>query len=233
MERMAESWPNPDRCLSAAKELDYRLKRSVRELPPRTRSRADKWPRGRAVPVLKRETTRTEMLIVRALARTSSAAQFLCTPSGDVYTADTDGWALPTGRRDCLTGLSALLDEAAKVFADRRRDGHGGRYYERDGGRFYERDGCFFDAEDGLIFLEISITQHNGDYPDWDTYTGLADTREDSGEDCPPSWASGDERRRGRPPLRCSLHGIELTATGKCAECSKLIVPRKPWWQFW
>lgn len=162
MERMAETWPNPDRCRAAAKELEHRLKRSGYSLPPRTRSRADKWPRGRAVPVLKRETTRTEVLIVRALARTSTAAQFLCTPDGDVYTADTDGWALPTGRRDCLTGLSELLDDAAGIFNEWRRDGHGGR--------FYERDGCFFDADDGAIFLEISITQSGADYDDWDAY---------------------------------------------------------------
>lgn len=189
-ERMAETWPNPARCSAAAKELDYRLKRTGCSLPPRTRSRADKWPRGRADSVLKRETNRTEILIVRALARTSSAAQFLCTPRGDVYTADTDGWALPTGRRDNLTGLSALLDEVARVFNHQQRDGYGGR--------FYERDGCFFDADDGSIFFEIGITQHNGDYPDWDSYAGWPDAREDWADsdedwDTDDDWAESDE----------------------------------------
>ena len=61
-----------------------------------------------------------------------------------------------------------------------------------------------------------------------------------TGGDCPPRRASADEPRVGRPPLRCSLHNIELAATGECEECSKLIPPRKkskkrrkPWWQFW
>ena len=180
MERMAQSWPNPQRCHAAAQELEHRLKRTGLKLPPRTRSRADKWPRRRAVPVLKRDTTRTEILIVRALARTSSAAQFLCTPDGDVYTADTDGWALPTGRRDYLTGLSELLDDAAKIFNDWRREGRGGR--------FYERDGYFFDADDGAIFLEIEISQDNGDYSDWDDY---ADTHAES------EWAEYTDTHAG------------------------------------
>lgn len=167
IERMAETWPNPARCRSAAKELEYRLKRKGLELPPRTRSRADKWPRGRAGFVLRRKTNRTEVLIVRALARTSSAAQFLCTPRGEVYTADTDGWALPKeGRRDEVTGLSELLDEAAEVLRERRVGN------PIQGGRFYERDGCFFDADDGAIFLEVEIVQDNGDYQDWETYSG-------------------------------------------------------------
>jgi hypothetical protein len=60
-----------------------------------------------------------------------------------------------------------------------------------------------------------------------------------TGGDCPPRRASAGEPRVGRPPLRCFLHDIELTATGECDECSKLIPPRKksrrrrkPWWQF-
>lgn len=189
MKRMAESWPNPDRCLAAANELENRLKRTGRELPPRTRSRADKWPSGRSVPVLKRESTRTELLIVRALARTSSAAQFLCTPDDDVYTADTDGWALPSGRRDYLTELSELLDETAEIFNEWRRDGKGGR--------FYERDGCFFDADDGEIFLEIRITQHNGDYLDWGAYVGLTDASD-----------AGSENARPAPPERSFLQKL-------------------------
>lgn len=67
-----------------------------------------------------------------------------------------------------------------------------------------------------------------------------------TGGDCPPRRASVAERRPTRPPMRCSLHNIELSATGECDECSKLIKrpkkpveprkpveQRKPWWQFW
>ena len=52
--------------------------------------------------------------------------------------------------------------------------------------------------------------------------------------------AAANEGRIRRPQMRCSLHNTELTATGECDECAKLITPpkkphsrRKPWWQFW
>ncbi|SHT65286.1 Uncharacterised protein [Mycobacteroides abscessus subsp. abscessus] len=134
----------------ASRELERRLKRTGLALPPRTRSRCDKLPYGRAVPVLKREASPVEMLIVRAIARTWGAAQFGCSPDGAVFTADTDGWSMPSGRRDEVTRLSPLLVEVADIFNSWRRNGAGGR--------FYERDGCFFDAEDGAIFVEIQLT---------------------------------------------------------------------------
>jgi hypothetical protein len=71
-----------------------------------------------------------------------------------VFTADTDGYSWPEGdRRDPVTGLSPLLDEVAAIFnSPRRRDGLGGR--------FYERDGRFFDADDGEIFVEIHVSEN-------------------------------------------------------------------------
>ena len=87
------------------------------------------------------------MLIVMSIARTSGAAQFGFSPNGEVFTADTDGWSLPSGRRNDVTGLSPLLDEAAALFNEWRRDGRGGR--------FYARDGVFFDAQDGAVFLRV------------------------------------------------------------------------------
>ncbi|WP_156671061.1 MULTISPECIES: hypothetical protein [unclassified Mycobacterium] len=42
-----------------------------------------------------------------------------------------------------------MLDEAAELVNDWKRD--------RRGGRFYERDCCFFGAEDGMIFLEVRV----------------------------------------------------------------------------
>lgn len=134
----------------AARELERRLKRTGLALPPRTRSRRDKWPRSRAVPVLKREASLVEMMIVRAVARTWGAAQFGCSPNGSVFTADTDGWSLNSGRRDEVARLSPLLVEVADVFNQWKRNGKGGR--------FYERDGCFFDADDGAVFLAIKLT---------------------------------------------------------------------------
>jgi hypothetical protein len=141
---------NPELMPIAARELERRLKRTGLTLPPRTRSRRDKWPRGRAVPVLQREASPVEMMIVRAVARTWGAAQFGCSPDGSVFTADTDGWSLHSGRRDEVTRLSPLLVEVADIFNEWKRNGAGGR--------FYERDGCFFDADDGAIFLDIKLT---------------------------------------------------------------------------
>ena len=48
-------------------------------------------------------------------------------------------------------------------------------------------------------------------------------------------------------PLMCSLHGVELDRSGRCAACTRLVTPppparepivkptpqKKPWWQFW
>lgn len=133
----------------AATELENRLKRTGIALPPRTRSRTDTWPRSRAIPVLKREASPIELMIVRAIARTWGAAQFGCSPSGAVFTADTDGYSLRSGRRNEVTGLSPLLEEVADIFNEWRRNGVGGR--------FYERDGCFFDADDGAIFVEVEL----------------------------------------------------------------------------
>lgn len=138
----------------AAKELQRRLKRTGLALPPRTRSRTDKWPKTRAIPVLRREASPVEMMIVRAIARTWGAAQFGCSPSGAVFTADTDGYSMLSGRRNEVTSLSPLLVEVAEIFNEWRRDGVGGR--------FYERDGCFFDADDGAIFLEVEMRDNSG-----------------------------------------------------------------------
>jgi hypothetical protein len=98
-----------------------------------------------------------DMMILRALSRTWGAAQFGCSPNGDVFTADTDGYSLYSGRRDDVTGISPLLDEAADIFNSLRR----GR-----GGRFYERDGCFFDADDRTTFLCVHLRE-DIDIDDW------------------------------------------------------------------
>ena len=65
-----------------------------------------------------------------------------------MFTADTDGWSLPSERRDEVTRLSPLLVEVADIFNNWKRNG--------TGGRFYERDGCFFEADDGAVFVEIA-----------------------------------------------------------------------------
>lgn len=137
----------------AAVELERRLSRRGLTLPRRTRCRKDKWPLSRAVSVTKFEAHPREMMIVRAVARTWGAAQFGCSPDGSVFTADTDGYSWPDqGRRNTVTGLSTLLDDVATVFnSGSRRDGAGGRFYERNGG--------FFDADDGAVFLEVKITR--------------------------------------------------------------------------
>ena len=162
MRRMLDAGADPDTCLEAAGELEHRLQRTGRELPPRTRWRGDKRPWDRAIPVLRRTVTEEELLIVRALARTKVAGQFFSTPDGQrVFTADTDGYSGYNGRRDELTGLSALLDEVAALFTEWQRPG--------TGGRFYERDGCFFDAESGKVFVEVDLG-YDGDYDEWDDY---------------------------------------------------------------
>jgi hypothetical protein len=161
LRRFARSSADPELRRAAAKELERRLKRTGLALPPRTRSRADKWPRGRAVPVLRRDASAVEMMIVRAVARTWGAAQFGCSPDGTVFTADTDGYSLYSGRRNNVTGISSLLDEVADIFNDWKRDGAGGR--------FYERNCCFWDADDGAIFLEVDVRD---DLPEevWDDF---------------------------------------------------------------
>ena len=135
----------------AAAELQRRLEREALCLPPRTRSRDYKSPWDRAAPVIHREAHPCEMMIARAIALTWDAAQFGCSPDGSVFTADTDGYSWPdSDHRDPATRLSPLLDEVAAIFnSPRRRDGLGGR--------FYERDGRFFDADDGEIFVEIHV----------------------------------------------------------------------------
>jgi len=160
LDRVSRLTDDPKLARAAANELERRLKRMGLPLPPRTRSRRDKWPTGRAIPVLRREAHPVEMLVVRALSRTWGAAQFGSSPDGSVFTADTDGWSLPSGRRDNITGLSNLLDEAAEILNEWRRNDKGGR--------FYERDGAFFDAEDGAIFLEIDIRDNLDFRDDWD-----------------------------------------------------------------
>jgi hypothetical protein len=138
----------------AAVELERRLSKWGLILPRRTRSRTYKWPRTRTASVIKIEAHPREMMIVRAVARTWGAAQFGCSPDGSVFTADTDGWSWPPerGRRDTVTGLSKLLDDVADIFnSEARRNGAGGR--------FYERNGEFFDADDGSVFLEVGITR--------------------------------------------------------------------------
>ena len=84
-------------------------------------------------------------------------------------------------------------------------------------------------------------------YPRW-TYNNIIQTQPYdmdicpwTGGDCPPSQsAAGNEGPSGRRQMRCSLHNIELSETGECSECSrlikrgsKLIERRKPWYQFW
>lgn len=137
----------------AAVELERRLSKRGFILPLRTRSRTDKWPRTRAASVVKIEANPREMMIVRAVAKTWGAAQFGCSPDGSVFTADTDGFSLfHPERRDAVTGLSTLFDAVAEIF-------NGGLRRDGAGGRFYERDGNFFDADDGAVFLEVKITR--------------------------------------------------------------------------
>lgn len=130
-----------------ATELERRLQLMELSLPSRTRSRKDKWPDQCVDPMITRNVHPIDIMIVRALARTWGAVQFGCSPNGEVFTADTDGHSLGTIRRDDITGVSALLDEAADIFNTHKRHGRGGR--------FYERGGCFFDADDGVIFLAV------------------------------------------------------------------------------
>jgi len=143
-----------DAVAAAAAELEHRLSQRGLVLPPRTRSRTYKSPLTRAASVIKIEANPREMMIVRAVARTWGAAQFGCSPDGSVFTADTDGYSFPDGdRRNPVTGLSEVLDEVADIFNSRwRRDGIGGR--------FYERNGSFFDADDRAVFLEVKITRN-------------------------------------------------------------------------
>ncbi len=84
-------------------------------------------------------------------------------------------------------------------------------------------------------------------YPRW-TYSNIIAPQPYDLDICP--WTAGEcppsqpthvkEPLSRRKPLRCSLHNIELAATGECAECSQLlkrgskpIKRRKPWYQFW
>jgi hypothetical protein len=126
-----------------------RLRRQGCSLPPQTRFK-DYDPTGRAVPVFKREAHPIELLIVRAISTTSGAAQFGVTPHGKVFTTDTYGWSYHSGRREDVTGVSHLLDNAAELYLD-------WKIRERDGGRSYERDGRFFYADDGNVFLEAKV----------------------------------------------------------------------------
>jgi hypothetical protein len=152
--RMALSPSSPALREQAADELMRRLRRQACSLPPQTRFK-DYYPTGRAVPAFRREAHPIELLIVRAISRTSGAAQFGVTPQGKVFTTDTYGWSYHSGRREDVTGLSHLLDDAAELYLD-------WKIRERDGGRFYERDGRFFYADDGNVFLEAKL---DFDYP--------------------------------------------------------------------
>jgi hypothetical protein len=156
--RVADHTSDAHLIMSVAKELSSRLERCGKQLPPRTRSRDYKHPHSslRAPVVFTREAHPVELLIVMAIARTSGAAQFGFSPAGLVFTADTDGWSLPSGRRNDVTGLSPLLDEAAALFNEWRRDGRGGR--------FYARDGVFFDAQDGTVFLRVNEREDACDF---------------------------------------------------------------------
>lgn len=146
LRRVEYSSPSPGVSELAADELMRRLHRRKCDLPPRTRFKNYN-PTGRADTVFKREVHPAELLIVRAIARTYGAAQFGVTPNGEVFTTDTYGWSLPSGRREYVGGLSHLLDDAAELYMD-------WKIRERDGGRFYERGGRFFYADDGNVFLE-------------------------------------------------------------------------------
>jgi hypothetical protein len=173
-----------------------------------------------------------ELLIVRAVSMTFPAAQFGVSPNGEVFTAYGNGWTM-NGPRFYVTRLSWLLDEAADVFNHRR----GGR-----GGRFYERDGSFFMADGKATFLRV--VEPAGWWQDFESSVrGFLGSDENSSPKrvdralrhnaARVRRASVDEHRIGRPPMRCSLHNIELAVTGECDECSKLITPGKPWWRFW
>ncbi len=154
---------NPEWFEDAARQLERRLRRTSLPLPPRTRSRRDKWPHDPEPYVPMRQAHPVDIMIARALSRTWGAAQFGCSPKGNVFTADTDGWSLPKeDRRDDVTGISPLLEEAADIFNSLRR----GR-----GGRFYERDGCFFDADDRSTFFCVDL-RDDIDLDDWQDPVG-------------------------------------------------------------
>ena len=152
--RMARTPWSPAFRGRAADELLRRIRRQKCSLPTQTCFK-DYYPTGRAVPVFKREAHPIELLIVRAISRTRGAAQFGVTPQGRVFTTDTYGSSYHSGRREDVTGLSHLLDDAAELYLD-------WKIRERDGGRFYERDGRFFYADDGKVFLEAKL---DVDYP--------------------------------------------------------------------
>ncbi|MGZ4584109.1 MAG: hypothetical protein ACXVYI_07105 [Mycobacterium sp.] len=143
---MAETPSSRAQRIQATATLNWRLARTGRTLPSQTRYK-DKHPRGRAVPVLHRDASGTELLIIRAISRTHGAAQFGVTPHGDVFTTDCDGNSFHSGRREYVTGLSPLLDEAAAIFNEWQRAGAGGR--------FYERRGQFFDGDSKALFLSV------------------------------------------------------------------------------
>jgi hypothetical protein len=145
--RMQQVPSTPELRQLAKNELVERLTNKGLELPPRTRDRFEKRPSRRATPLFRRTAHPAELLILMAISRTSGTAQFGCSPDGSAFTADTDGFALPKGRRDVVANLSPLLDDVSAVFNLHRRDGRGGR--------FYLRDGQFFDAEDRAVFLEV------------------------------------------------------------------------------
>ncbi|MCG5434541.1 hypothetical protein LV457_19915 [Mycobacterium sp. MYCO198283] len=155
--RIASLTGDPKLQKAATKELVKRLKAANCELPAQIRPREDKWPTGRFSAVIRRESHPVELLVVMALSRTSYVGQFGASPNGSVFTADTDGRSLfQAHRRSELTGLSPLLDTAAAIFNEWKRDGQGGR--------FYVRGHSFFDAIDGRIFFEVEIRDDASDF---------------------------------------------------------------------
>ena len=145
--RMQQVPSTPEHLQLAKNELVERLSDNGVELPPRTRDRFEKRPSRRATPLFRRTAHPAELPILMAISSIAWTAQFGCSPDGSAFTANTDGFALPKGRRDVVAGLSPLLDDVAAVFNLHRRGG--------PRRRFHLRDGQFFDAEYRAVFLEV------------------------------------------------------------------------------
>lgn len=123
----------------ALEMLDYRLARWDGENAPALRRRfKNKVPEVVLAGALHVEADPAELLLVRAFALTTGAAQFGVTPQGAVFATDVDGYSRDPERR-YLSGLSPLLDDAGDIVIY-LKDGRGGRFFERDAG-FFLADG--------------------------------------------------------------------------------------------
>lgn len=92
------------------------------------------------------EGDEAERVIVRALSKRHTDAQFTVTPSGAVYSTHNFGWTKDKVRV-FVAGLSPLLDEAAEVF-HYQSGGKGGRI-------LFKSDATFVDANHKLVFLRV------------------------------------------------------------------------------